>query len=64
MINVVEKFREIVNKAKQATRDDKYLDLVVIGIKLKRFIALVKLNWPQGKRYKLNLAKRCFWLNA
>ena len=50
MINVVEKFREMLNKAKQATRDDKHLDLVVIGIKLKRFIALVKLNWPQGKR--------------
>ena len=50
MINVVENFREMLNKAKQTTKDDKHLDLVVIGIKLKRFIVLVKLNWPQGKR--------------
>ena len=50
MINVVEKFREILNERKQTTGDDKHLEFI-IRIKLKRFkIVLVKLNWPQGKR--------------
>ena len=45
MINVVEKFLEVLNKTEQTTGDDKQLELLS-ALKLKRLIVLVKLNWP------------------